>query len=67
METHQMKRIDIVHKSWGYTFSGNERIRLRFHYDINTTNMSIQFHTLTHISNSIYAVHFSMCNVGNLK
>ena len=62
-----MKCIDIVHKSWGYTFSGNERIRLRFQYDINTTNMGIQFHTLTRISNSMYAVHFSIRNVRNLK
>jgi len=37
METHQMKRIDRVHKSWGRIFSANERIRLRFHYDDKRT------------------------------
>ena len=61
-----MKRIDIVHKSWGRILH-HEHTRLTFQYDINTINMGIQFNTLTHLSKWMYAIHFSMCNVGNLK
>jgi hypothetical protein len=63
-----MKHIDISNKSWRHAlFIGNECVRSRLMYDINTTNMGIQFNTLTHISNSMYTKHFDIHKVRNLK